>query len=96
MPLPKSHTARALEEPPLARWLRRELAPRLLAAVRGSTLRGSGFFDMARLARLAERHLAGAENHATALWAVLVFDAFLRHDPSPPAVEAPDWARAEA
>ena len=70
--------------PPLARWLRRELAPRLFEVIRSRALIQSGFFDMPRLARLVEAHVAGRADHATALWAILTFDAFLRHEPDPP------------
>jgi asparagine synthase (glutamine-hydrolysing) len=83
--------------PPLARWLRRELAPRLFDVVQGRTLAQSGLFDMARLMRLAERHVSGRADHATALWAVLTFDAFLRHKAGPlRAAEAPARAQVGA
>jgi asparagine synthase (glutamine-hydrolysing) len=64
--------------PPLAAWLRRELASPLRDAVRSSPLAMSGLFSMPRLRTMADRHIRGISDYSRALWAVLVFDAFLR------------------
>lgn len=64
--------------PPLAAWLRRELAGRLRDTVRSLPLAMSGLFSMPRLRTMADCHIRGISDHSRALWAVLVFDAFLR------------------
>ena len=78
---------------PLERWLRGPLRQRVREAVLGERLAGTGWFDRAGLERLLREHQSGARDHASPLWSLLMFDAFLRNvvdgaatDPAPPAV----------
>lgn len=63
---------------PLSRWFRGPLRQRIGAAVRSPTLGDTGYFNMEVLARLADEHISGMSDHSTALWSILMFDAFLR------------------
>jgi asparagine synthase (glutamine-hydrolysing) len=44
----------------------------------GPVLADSGIFNQAFLARLVDQHQSGARDHSAALWALLMFEAFLR------------------
>lgn len=64
---------------PLAAWLRGDLAERLEELARPSApLLGTGLFAPAGLRRLIDEHRSGRRDHARPLWALLMFDAFLR------------------
>ncbi len=63
---------------PLADWLRGPFRPQLEEAIAGPALAGSGWFDPATLSRLAAEHRRGLSDHSAALWALLMFDGFLR------------------
>ena len=69
---------------PLAAWFRGPLRQRLQAAISGSGLAESGYFDMRYVATLVDEHQSGRRDHSSALWALLMFDSFLRqvHAPS--------------
>ena len=64
---------------PLAEWFRGPLKQKLLDAVNSPCLADTGFFDMVELRKLSEEHLAGSRDHNPALWSVLMFEAYLRH-----------------
>jgi asparagine synthase (glutamine-hydrolysing) len=64
---------------PLAAWFRGPLRERLRQASRGKVLQEAGLFEMRFVDRLIEQHLSGAFDHSAPLWALLVFDAFLRN-----------------
>jgi asparagine synthase (glutamine-hydrolysing) len=64
---------------PLARWFRGPLKQRLRDAVLGERLADTGWFDRATLQALFDEHVDGRRDHSAALWAVLMFEAFLRH-----------------
>jgi asparagine synthase (glutamine-hydrolysing) len=67
--------------PPVARWLREPDGPiRRLAD--SSYWRDSGVLDGDVVALMVEKHTAGAANYAQELWAVIMFDAFLRAESS--------------
>lgn len=68
---------------PLADWLRGPLRGELRRAVLGERLADSGFFDPSELRRLVDDHQAGRSNHARPLWALLMFEAFLRQVAEP-------------
>lgn len=72
---------------PIAAWLRGPLRDRLMDAVGGAPLSGAGFLDRKNLTALANAHVSGARDHSRILWAVMMFDAFLRRDRAA-------WARA--
>ena len=67
---------------PLAAWFRGPLRQRLRQTLDGPTLRRSGLFDMAVIARLLDQHQSGARDHSAALWSLSMLEAFLRrvHD----------------
>jgi asparagine synthase (glutamine-hydrolysing) len=63
---------------PLASWLRGPLASRMQASVLSPRMQACGYFDMAALQALVQQHLGGQHDHSTALWMLVMFDAFLR------------------
>lgn len=63
---------------PIAKWFRGGLRERVRSAVLGPHLAGSGWFDMDYLTRLVDQHQSGRRDHATPLWTLLMFEAFLR------------------
>jgi len=63
---------------PLADWFRGPLLERIRAAVDGSVLRDSGLFDVAALRERVDAHASGRRDHAQLLWAVWMFESFLR------------------
>ncbi len=67
---------------PISEWFRGPLRDRVRAALTGSTLAETGFFDMAYVRTLLDQHQSGLREHGAALWALLMFEAFLRqvHD----------------
>ncbi|MFC4929426.1 XrtA/PEP-CTERM system amidotransferase [Massilia sp. GCM10023247] len=63
---------------PLASWLRGPLRESMKAAVLNPVLVDTGIFNQKFLKQMVDEHLAGTKDHSTALWAVLMFEAFLR------------------
>jgi asparagine synthase (glutamine-hydrolysing) len=63
---------------PLASWLRGPLRESMKAAVLNPVLLDTGIFNAGFLQQMIDEHLAGTKDHSTALWAVLMFEAFLR------------------
>ncbi|MDE2453514.1 MAG: amidotransferase 1, exosortase A system-associated [Burkholderiales bacterium] len=63
---------------PLARWLRGPLRTRLREALLGGAITECGMFNPTVVRRLVDQHESGAQDHSTPLWALLMFDAFLR------------------
>jgi asparagine synthase (glutamine-hydrolysing) len=63
---------------PLASWLRGPLRESMKAAVLNPMLLDTGIFNPAFLKQMVDEHLAATKDHSTALWAVLMFEAFLR------------------
>ncbi|HET8727636.1 MAG TPA: XrtA/PEP-CTERM system amidotransferase [Alphaproteobacteria bacterium] len=74
---------------PLASWFRGPLSERVRHAVTGSSLAESGMFDLTFLGQLVDQHQSGLRDHSAALWALVMFDSFLRR------IEAPRRAAAE-
>jgi asparagine synthase (glutamine-hydrolysing) len=62
---------------PIAAWLRGPLAGEARRIVSGGTLARTGWFDTARLAALAEAHIAGTSDHSRLLWQLLMLDRSL-------------------
>ena len=50
----------------------------MTAAVLNPMLLDTGIFNPAFLKQMVDEHLAATKDHSTALWAVLMFEAFLR------------------
>ena len=63
---------------PLARWFRGPLRQRVRAALLEGRLAQTGYFNANYLEQLVEEHLAGRRDHSSPLWALLMFEAFLR------------------
>lgn len=63
---------------PMARWLRGPLAARMQSSVLGPRMLDCGHFRPEALQRLVNEHLGGMADHSTALWMLLMFEAFLR------------------
>lgn len=64
---------------PLARWFRGPLRARVRQALLGEGLVQTGLFNPAFLRQLVEAHESGRSDHSSALWTLLMFEAFLRH-----------------
>jgi asparagine synthase (glutamine-hydrolysing) len=64
---------------PLASWFRGPLRSRVRELIDGGELAATGYFDPAMVRRLVEEHQSGAREHSAAIWALLMFDAFLRN-----------------
>ncbi|HWJ95118.1 MAG TPA: asparagine synthase-related protein, partial [Telluria sp.] len=63
---------------PLAAWLRGPLLEKMRAAVLNPSLLDTGIFNEHTLRQMVDEHAAATRDHSTALWQVLMFDAFLR------------------
>ena len=63
---------------PLARWFRGPLRQRVREALLGGPLLDTGWFNRTYLTHLVEAHESQARDYSTAIWTLLMFDAFLR------------------
>lgn len=63
---------------PLAAWFRGPLRSRLRQALASPALADSGMFNMKEVNALVEEHQSGRREHSTALWTLLMFEAFQR------------------
>lgn len=63
---------------PLAAWLRGPLRQRLQQRLLAPTLAQCGLFDMDYVRLLLEQHASGRRDYSAPLWALLMFEAFLR------------------
>lgn len=68
---------------PLASWLRGPLAQRMRDSVLSPRMLASGYFNAGTLQTLVNQHLGGQRDHSTALWMLIMFDAFLRQAQEP-------------
>jgi asparagine synthase (glutamine-hydrolysing) len=64
---------------PLATWFRGPLRDRVRSALLGRTLSDTGFFNRNYLEHLVARHESGARDYSGPIWALLMFEAFLRN-----------------
>ncbi len=64
---------------PLAEWFRGPLAGRVKQSLLGPRLSDTGWFDRRTLERLVDQHQSGIRDHSTAIWTVLMFDAFMKN-----------------
>ena len=64
---------------PLARWFRGPLKQRVRDAVLGPRLAETGWFNREYLEHLVSAHDSGARDYSAPLWALLMFEAFLRN-----------------
>jgi asparagine synthase (glutamine-hydrolysing) len=63
---------------PLARWFRGPLRQRVRDALLGGPILATGWFNKTYLTHLVEAHEAESRDYSTAIWTLLMFDAFLR------------------
>jgi asparagine synthase (glutamine-hydrolysing) len=63
---------------PLASWFRGPLRDRVREALLGDRLLDTGFFTAGCLRRLVEGHQGGLRDYSASLWALLMFDGFLK------------------
>jgi asparagine synthase (glutamine-hydrolysing) len=64
---------------PLAHWFRGPLRKRVRDALLGERLADTGFFQRVYLEELVDHHQSGRRDYSSALWTLLMFDAFLRN-----------------
>ena len=81
---------------PLASWLRGPLKQRMQESVLSPRMCDSGYFNTATLEALIKEHLGGHHDHSTALWMLIMFDAFLRQAQAPIGVSATVASPVEA
>ena len=62
---------------PVGAWFRGPLADRAAALAKSRVLADTGWFDLDRLARLAEAHRAGREEHGRTLWQFVMLERSL-------------------
>ena len=67
---------------PLARWFRGPLRQRVRDAMLGETLASTCLFNQDYLYHLVDAHQSGARDYSASLWALLMFEAFVRNDQS--------------
>jgi asparagine synthase (glutamine-hydrolysing) len=63
---------------PLAAWFRGALRQRIRAALLGPILSDTGIFNTGFLETLLDQHQSGQRDHSAVLWALLMFEAFVR------------------
>ena len=63
---------------PLARWTRGPLRARVRDALLGGAMLDSGLFNAKTIRDIVEQHESGQRDYSTAIWTMLMFDAFLR------------------
>jgi asparagine synthase (glutamine-hydrolysing) len=63
---------------PLASWFRGPLRQRVRDSLLGPILGDTDLFEQHSLAQLVDQHEAGDRDHSAALWALLMFEAFVR------------------
>ncbi len=64
---------------PLADWFRGPLRARVQERLLGETLGDTGFFDTDFIKRMIDDHNSGIRNSSAAIWALLMFESFLRN-----------------
>ncbi|MGB3165896.1 MAG: XrtA/PEP-CTERM system amidotransferase [Alteraurantiacibacter sp.] len=62
---------------PIAEWLRGPLAGKARGIAKSAMLARTGWFDNARIAELAEAHIAGRSDHSRLLWQLVMLDRSL-------------------
>jgi asparagine synthase (glutamine-hydrolysing) len=64
---------------PLASWFRGPLRQAVRNAVLGPVLGDTGWFDAPYLRRLVDEHQSGRRDHSAPLWALMMFESFMRN-----------------
>ena len=65
---------------PLGSWFRGPLKQRVQQALLGDVLRQTGLFNDVFLRHMVGQHQAGLRDYSAPIWALLMFEAFLRND----------------
>jgi asparagine synthase (glutamine-hydrolysing) len=65
---------------PLAAWFRGPLKERVRTSLLGEVLLGSGIFNSDYLHEIVEQHQSGRRDYSAPIWALLMFEAFLRKE----------------
>ena len=65
---------------PLASWFRGPLRQRVRDSLLGPMLAETGIFNRQFLAELVEQHQSGRRDYSASIWALLMFEAFLRKE----------------
>jgi asparagine synthase (glutamine-hydrolysing) len=65
---------------PLASWFRGPLAQRVRDSLLGPVLAETGIFNQQFLHELVEQHQSGRRDYSSSIWALLMFEAFLRKE----------------
>jgi len=73
---------------PVGEWIKGPLRPWAEDLLDPATMRADGWFDPAIVQRRWREHLSGRRNSTTALWAILMFQAWLREQRDTAAVAA--------
>jgi asparagine synthase (glutamine-hydrolysing) len=64
---------------PLAAWFRGPLRTRVRAALLGPVLAQTGMFNTGYIRELVDQHQSGARDYSASIWALLMFESFLRN-----------------
>jgi asparagine synthase (glutamine-hydrolysing) len=81
---------------PLDMWFRGSLLERMTSSLEGPTLRNSGFFRPERLRGIGVEHRTGRRDHSAVLWALLMFEGFLKSANRPTVGHVPFMQGASA
>ena len=79
---------------PLATWFRGPLRNRVRESLLGERLGDREFFDMSRIRKLVDDHERKLRDNSAIIWALLMFEAFLRRDEAGPSALPPTAAEA--
>ncbi len=63
---------------PLNSWFRNELKSKVRETLLGETMMQSGLFNQDFLRKMVQQNESGLRDYSTAIWALLMFDAFLK------------------
>lgn len=63
---------------PLVDWFKGPLKDRLYTGLLSDQMRDSGFFNMKRVKRLIDDHVSGMRDNSASLWALMMFESFMR------------------
>jgi len=63
---------------PLVDWFRGPLRGDVHRVLKGDALAGTGWFDPRTLAGIADEHLSGRRDRSATIWALLMFERFIR------------------
>lgn len=64
---------------PLATWFRGPLQKTIEERLLGETMQQSGIFDLSYVQALLQQHTSGVRDHSPPIWALLIFEGFLRN-----------------